>query len=103
MPILRCTSKLLKEIDDSPTVDAVPSSSPLGDWYGHLFTVERRKCIIFINEPTLFVCIACNLLKADYRSIKPFFAKLLMQTLYGRDPQPGNDVTLELPVFSDIS
>lgn len=85
MPILRCTSKLLKEIDESPAVDSAPSSSPLGDWYGHLFTVERRKCIIFINEPTLFVCIAFNLLKADYRNIRPFFVKLLIRTLYTVD------------------
>lgn len=82
MPILRCTSKLLKDIDDPPSVDSAPSSSPLGDWYGHLFTVERRKCVVFINEPTLFVCIACNLRKADYHAIKPFFIKLLTQTLF---------------------
>jgi hypothetical protein len=48
MPIFRCTWKLLKEIDDEPTVDSARSASLLGDWYGHLFTAERRKCIIFI-------------------------------------------------------
>jgi hypothetical protein len=26
-----------------------------GDWYGHIFTIERRKCVMVINEPTLFV------------------------------------------------
>jgi len=81
MPILRCTNKLLADIDDPPLADAAPSASPLGDWYGHLFAADRRKCIMFINEPTLFVCPAFGLLKADYRDIAPFFRDLLTWTL----------------------
>ncbi|MGD0900082.1 MAG: hypothetical protein ABR915_19785 [Thermoguttaceae bacterium] len=56
---------------------SMPGPSPLGDWYGHLFTIERRKCILFINEPTLLVCLACGVVKADYRQIVPFFIKVL--------------------------
>jgi len=55
MPVLRLTAKLLAEIDDEPSPHNTATLSALGDWYGHIFTVERRKCIIFINEPTLFV------------------------------------------------
>ena len=80
MPFLRCTSKLLADIDDSPSSDS-STPSPLGDWYGHLFSVQRRKCIIFINEPTLFVCPAFGLVKADYRRIVPFFLRVLTWTL----------------------
>ena len=105
MPVICCTSKLLADIDDPPLADfAALPTSPLGDWYGHLFSVDRRKCIIFINEPTLFVCPAFGLVKADYRHIKPFFIDVLTWTLDnmlfrdnekatgGATPASGSDV-----------
>ena len=81
MPVLRCTSKLLADIDDPLMADSAPSISPFGDWYGHLFTIERRKCVMFINEPTLFVCPVFDVVKADYRDIAPFFRKVLAWVL----------------------
>jgi hypothetical protein len=80
MPVLRCTAKLLAEIDDP--MDSSPSTpSPFGDWYAHLFTIDRRKCVLFINEPTLFVCFASGVVKAQYRQIVPFFLEVLKSTL----------------------
>ncbi len=81
MPVLRLTSKLLAEIDVQPSPDSTAAPSPLGDWYGHIFTVERRKCIIFINEPTLFVCPAIGVVKSDCRQIILFFLGVLVQAL----------------------
>jgi hypothetical protein len=79
--MLRLTSKLLSDIDDSLSPDDAAISSPLGDWYGHIFIVERKKCIVFINEPTMFVSLACGVVKADYRKIVPFFLKHLEAAL----------------------
>jgi hypothetical protein len=79
MSVLRLTAKLLAEIDDQPSPDSTAASLPIGDWYGHIFTIERRKCLIFINEPTLFVCPALAVVKADYRQIIPFFVGVLAQ------------------------
>ena len=81
MPVLRLTAKLLAEIDDEPSPDNTATPSALGDWYGHVFSVERRKCVMFINEPTLFVCPALGVVKADYRQIIPFFIGVLAQAL----------------------
>jgi hypothetical protein len=81
MPVLRCTNRLLADIDDLPSPDFAHSTSPLGDWYGHIFAVERRKCVMFINEPTLFVCPAFGLVKAEYRDIAPFFREVLTWAL----------------------
>ena len=82
MPVLRCTSKLLADIDDPPAADSVtPAPTPFGDWYGHLFSVERRKCVLFLNEPTLFVCPVFGVSKAEYRRIVPFFIDALNWTL----------------------
>jgi hypothetical protein len=57
-----------------------------GKWSSSLgtqafFTVERRKGILFINEQTLFVCLAIGVVKSDYRRIVPFFLDLLGRTL----------------------
>lgn len=79
MPVIRCTSRLLADIDDSPV--AAVASSAIGDWYSNIFTVERRKGILFINEQTLFVCLAIGVVKSDYRRIIPFFLDLLGRTL----------------------
>ncbi|MBN1589532.1 MAG: hypothetical protein JW888_08460 [Pirellulales bacterium] len=81
MPVIRCTTKLLAAIDDLPVATPADASSPIGDWYGHLFTVERRKAILFISERTLFVCLALGVTKSDYRRIVPFFLDLLTRTL----------------------
>ena len=82
MPVLRCTSKLLGDIDDEPMAESsTPGPSPLGDWYGHIFTADRHKCILFINEPTLFVSLACWVMKSQYRQIVPFFVESLTLTL----------------------
>ena len=81
MSVLRLTAELLAEIDDQPSIDSAGASSLFGDWYGHVFIVERRKCIIFINEPTLFVCPALGAAKSDYRKIILFFFGVLAQAL----------------------
>jgi hypothetical protein len=85
MPVLRLTSKLLAEIDDQRLPDIAAAPSPFGDWYGHIFTVERRKCILFVNEPTLFVCPALGVVKSNYRQIVPFFVSVLAQALRTMD------------------
>ena len=100
MPFLRCTSKLLADIDDLPSKES--SASPLGDWYGHLFTVDRRKCLMFINEPTLFVCPIFDVLKADYRDIAPLFRKVLAWTL--REMAfPENDLAWILGIHKNLA
>ena len=99
MPFLRCTSKLLADIDDLPSKES--RVSPLGDWYGHLFTVDRRKCLMFINEPTLFVCPIFDVVKADYREIAPFFRKVLAWAL--RETHfPEDDVAWIVGLHEDL-
>jgi uncharacterized protein DUF6933 len=81
MPGLRLTSKLLAEVGAEHASDVAGKPSPLGDWYGHVFTIERRKSLIFINEPTLFVCLIVGVVRADYRPILTCFKTALGATL----------------------
>ena len=80
MPVLRCTTKLLAENDD-PVASTPPDPSPIGDWYGQIFSIHRRKCILFINEPTLFVCFSSGIAKPQYRQIAQFFIEALKSSL----------------------
>ncbi|MFH1921759.1 MAG: hypothetical protein ABIP48_17990, partial [Planctomycetota bacterium] len=103
MPVIRCTSKLLADIDDPPLPDSsTPTRSPIGDWYGHIFTVDRRKCVLFINEPTLFVCPAFGVVKSDYRRIVPFFLDVLTWTLRNM-LFPDNEVAWLLDHHTDLT
>ena len=80
MPMVCCTSKLLAAIDDRLTETADTTSAGEA-WYGHVFTVERCKGILFVHEKTLFVCLALGVRKSDYRQMVPFFLNLLGRTL----------------------
>ena len=103
MPTIRCTTKLLAVIDDSSLAESTGSTpSPLGDWYGNIFTIDRRKCIIFINESTLFVCLTIGVTKSDYRHIVPFFVDVLAQTLRNEGFNES-DVALILSLHSDLT
>ena len=100
MPFLRCTGKLLADIADLPSKES--PASPLGDWYGHLFTVDRRRCLMFINEPTLFVCPIFDVVKADYRVIAPLFRKVLAWAL--RETHfPEDDVAWIVGLHEDLA
>lgn len=52
---LRCTQKLLKEwnIKSHDLAEIQDDLSPLGNWYAHIFTLDRRKTVVFVNEKTL--------------------------------------------------
>lgn len=82
MPMIRCTAKLLRKLGERPVAEAIAAApSPLGDWYANFFTVERRGCIMFVNEKTLFPCVALQVTKAEYGDIRKLFRDLLRDAL----------------------
>jgi len=53
MGIMRCTAKLLNELGTKPAI--VPTEPPcLSDWHANLIWVERKKCVLFTNDQTLY-------------------------------------------------
>ena len=71
MPLLRCTQKLLKKLKVVPadTEDSDPSDSTLGDWYANVLRLDRKQCVLFVNDWTLFSFIAVRV------SLKPQIVK----------------------------
>jgi len=75
MRIIHCTRKLLKELD-VPLIE--PGKIPLpteglGNWYANLLRIDRRKCLIFTNEKSLYTFLIPKVLKANLKSIEQEF------------------------------
>jgi hypothetical protein len=80
---IRCTHKLLKELgarDDDLMAVEKPDST-LGNWYANIFTVDRRKTIIFVNERTLLSFVAYGIQKDNIKNFPVIFLSGLAQVL----------------------
>ena len=53
MVTIRCTAKLLKELGTKPTSLATRPPG-LYDWHANLLWVDRKKCVLFTNDLTLY-------------------------------------------------
>ena len=61
--ILHCSHKLAAKL---PDVSSAPldETSPLGGWHGHLFTLDRRQCVMFMHDATRYALFLPGLRKA---------------------------------------
>ena len=51
--IIHCSGKLaanLSGVSKTP----LEETSPLGSWHGHLFTLDRRKCVMFCHDESRY-------------------------------------------------
>jgi len=67
MRIIHCTRKLLKELDVSliETDKILLPTEGLGNWYANLLRIDRRKCLLFTNEKSLYSFLIPKILKAN--------------------------------------
>lgn len=75
MRIIHCTKKLLQELDVNVLKpDNFPSNPEgLGNWYANLIRIDRRKCILFTNEKTLYSFLIPKVLKSNLKNIEEEF------------------------------
>ncbi len=75
MIILRCTSKLLKElkVKGSNIYDFLQPDNFIGSWYANLISIDRRKCLLFVNDKTLFTFLIPGIKKSDLKEFKEIF------------------------------
>jgi len=79
--ILHCSQKLAARL---PSVSSAPleETSPLGSWHAHLFTLDRRQCVMFCHDATRFVLFAAGLRKANFADLdQACFRPLFLSTL----------------------
>ena len=81
--LIRCTSKLIKEIGltKDELADNASQDSTLGEWYANLFFFQRKKCLIFTNVRTLFTFMSFGVNRAQIKNLGEIFRAGLGKTL----------------------
>jgi hypothetical protein len=66
--ILHCSQKLAAKLDP---VSPVPlkETSPLGSWHGHLYSLDRRQCVMFCHDATRYVLFMPGWRKAQFAEL----------------------------------
>jgi hypothetical protein len=83
MQLIRCTKKLQKEmgLKKADLHEAKPTFSYLGSWHANLIHIDRRKCVLFVNDKTLFNFIAPYVTRAQIRELDVLFREFLQSVL----------------------
>jgi hypothetical protein len=85
MPTIHLTQKLQKEIGLKPTdlVQTDESNVPFAEWYAHVFLIDRKKHVMFVERQTLFSFTCENVSRKDLRERLPeLFEKRLGKALF---------------------
>jgi hypothetical protein len=100
MAILRCTKKLLDELKIKPD-DIEEQGQCISNWHANLIRVDRRKCILFTHDVTLFSIFLPGLKKPDFQRIKDIFGQALFKSLIS-ESFPQNYIELFLDDIRNI-
>jgi len=80
MAILRCTQKLLSELKLKPS-DSMQQPSELSSWHANLLRIDRRKCVLFTHDTTLYSFFVPGLKKPDFKGFREVFRQNLFKSL----------------------
>jgi hypothetical protein len=85
MQLIRCTKKLQKEmgLTKYQLINEEPTFSYLGSWHANLIYIDRRKCILFANDKTLFNFIVPDVNRAQIKQLSALFVSSLGCVLAG--------------------
>mgnify|MGYP006935317528 CR=1 FL=1 len=75
MQLIRCTKKLQKEmgLKERDLFESEPIEGLLGSWHANLIYINGKKCVLFVNDKTLFNFIYINLSRAEIRELSTIF------------------------------
>lgn len=82
MSRIYCTKKLqsfIGLVDEKLPSDINEIS--INDWNAHLFFLDKRKCLIFVNNLTFYTIFLTDILKNDLKNIDSIFRKKLQEQL----------------------
>jgi hypothetical protein len=100
MAILRCTKKLLTELKTKPSGGAT-CSNELGSWHANLLRIDRRKCILFTNDATLYSFLIPGLKKPQFENFREVFGQNLFKNLLWEN-FPQNQIEIVLDEHREI-
>ena len=81
--VLHCTRKLLTALGE-PTTKDLPDRDPLDSWHANLFHWERRKCVILVNDRTLFPVLLFGVNKPQLSDLQGAFTERFCSQLEDR-------------------
>lgn len=83
MQIIRCTQKLIKDMGLKKTdlSTSEPIFSYLGSWHANLLHIDGKKCVLFVNNKTLFNFIVPNVKRQEIKNLSDMFNEHLIYTL----------------------
>ncbi|MFC2017911.1 DUF6933 domain-containing protein [Chloroflexota bacterium] len=96
MGVIRCTRKLLSELQ-MKSGDYSGQSAGIGGWHANLLRIDRRKCVLFTNDQTLYTFLVTGMKKPEFENILEVFRLNLFKNL-AKEKLPQSQVEL---VFSE--
>jgi len=81
--VLHCTRKLLLALGEPLTKD-LPDLDPLDSWHANLFHWERRKCVMLVNDRTLFPVLLFGVKKPQLLDLPHAFTERFCSLLHER-------------------
>ena len=82
MSRIYCTKKFqsfVGQVDEKLPSDFNEIS--INDWNAHLFFLDKRKCLVFVNNLTFYTIFLTDLLKNDLKNIDLIFKERLQKQL----------------------
>jgi hypothetical protein len=79
--IIYCSKKLETFLGKMTAAGQITANSSFGDWNGHLFTLNRKRCLIFMNNKTCYSVLMKNVLKAGTWNFGQVFKERLIRQL----------------------
>jgi hypothetical protein len=101
MAILRCTKKLLTELKTKPSEETT-SSNEVGSWHANLLRFDRRKCILFTHDVTLYSFLMPGLKKMQFENFREIFGQNLFKNLLWEN-FPQNQIEIILDEHREIT
>lgn len=75
--LIHCTQKLLAEIPDR----RIDPSTTGESWHANLLRIDRRKCVLFTHDATLYSVFVPGLKKPDFEQLDEVFSQRLFKVL----------------------
>ena len=103
MRLIRCTKKVLVEVG-LPMNELCESDIiqlPLGDWHANIIKVCRKKCIMFVNEITLFSFPVFGIPKSKMKNLADIFRTSLSEELK-REGFEDSTIGKVLQLYKDV-
>lgn len=75
--LIHCTQKLLAEIPDR----LIDPSTPGESWHANLLRLDRRKCVLFTHDTTLYSVFVPGLKKPEFEYLDEVFGQRLFKAL----------------------